>query len=194
MRELVPYAGPRSAFLQIAIDDLVQQDRLVPGQLAPLLRLTGVQQVLVARDGVVGATARSTCRHRAGPGTDRISGGSSIRPRRVVFRPPRAAACRRPANGVTRLEAPGRLLGVRLAAGPATVLEGDAEGVTELAAPWPARSPPPAVPGRRHRSRELAAESAAGATVALSDSARRRNFISSRTRGNRGPTLTATDP
>ena len=37
IREVVPYADQRSAQLQTAVDDLVQQDRLTPGQLGPLL-------------------------------------------------------------------------------------------------------------------------------------------------------------
>ncbi len=41
---------------------------------------------------------------------------------------------------------------------------------------------------------ELARLTAAGAPIVLSDSARRRLFVSPRTRGNRGPTLTATAP
>src|SRR5205085_1827658 len=44
IREVVPYADQRSAQLQTAVDDLVQQDRLAPGQLAPLLRLLGARQ------------------------------------------------------------------------------------------------------------------------------------------------------
>ena len=195
VRELVPYAGPRSAFLQIAIDDLIQQDRLVPGQLAPLLRLTGVQQVLVARDGV---------RRRNGaldPAATELALAQEPDLRRVEQYgaarryPPAAGRGVPPASQpeLTRLEAPGDSSGVRLAAGPATVLEGDAEGVTELAAHGlldPGR--PLFFAGDTDRG-TLAAESAAGATLALSDSARRRNFIASRTRGNRGPTLTATE-
>ena len=51
IREIVPYADRRSSQLQEAVDDLVQQDRLLPGQLPRLLRLMGVGQVLVPADG-----------------------------------------------------------------------------------------------------------------------------------------------
>ena len=195
VRELVPYAGPRSAFLQIAIDDLVQQDRLVPGQLAPLLSLTGVRQVLVARDGVRrrnGALdpAATELALAGQPALRAVEEYGAPRPY-----PPAAGRGVPPATRpeVTRLRAPGDRFGVRVAAGPATVLEGDAEGVTELAAHGlldPAR--PLFLAGDVDRAM-LAAEARAGATLVLSDSERRRNFIASRTRGNRGPTLTAAE-
>ena len=41
IREIVPYADRRSSQLQEVADDLVQQDRLLPGQLGRLLRLMG---------------------------------------------------------------------------------------------------------------------------------------------------------
>jgi len=50
VRQAIRYADPRAAQLQDATDDLVQQERLVPGQLAPLLRLMGVGDVVVQTD------------------------------------------------------------------------------------------------------------------------------------------------
>ena len=50
VRELARFADPHSSQLQTAIDDLVRQDRLVPGQLEPLLQLLGVGAVLVPTD------------------------------------------------------------------------------------------------------------------------------------------------
>ena len=44
------YAPRRASQLQAEVDDLVQQGRLVPGQLDPLLKLMGVGQVLVQSD------------------------------------------------------------------------------------------------------------------------------------------------
>ena len=51
VREIVPYADRRSSQFQEVVDDLVQQDRLVPGQLERLLRLMGAGSVLVPADG-----------------------------------------------------------------------------------------------------------------------------------------------
>ncbi len=51
VREIVPYADRRSSQFQEVVDDLVQQDRLVPGQLERLLRLSGAGTLLVPADG-----------------------------------------------------------------------------------------------------------------------------------------------
>ncbi len=196
IRELVPYADSRSAFLQIAVDDLVQQDRLVPGQLGELLRLAGVRQVLVARDGRLkrnGAVA-AVAAEAALSGQDDLKPLMDYGPRRVEpampgrgYEPARLAQ-------ISRRAAPGDGLGVRLAADPPTILEGDAEGVTELAVHGMLDSRRPLLLAGDVDEDELARLTASGAPIVLSDSARRRLFVSPRTRGNRGPTLTATAP
>jgi hypothetical protein len=50
-RYAVRYSDAHSSQLLTAVDNLVQQRRLVPGQLGRLLSLLGVQQVIVAADG-----------------------------------------------------------------------------------------------------------------------------------------------
>jgi hypothetical protein len=50
-RWIVPFADLRSTELQFTVDGLVNQERLRPGQLRPLLDLMGVGDVLVAADG-----------------------------------------------------------------------------------------------------------------------------------------------
>ena len=50
-RYSVRYSDPHSSQLMTAVDNLVQQRRLVPGQLGSLLRLLGVKQVLISSDG-----------------------------------------------------------------------------------------------------------------------------------------------
>lgn len=51
VRQVSRYADPRSSLLLTAIDDRIQQGRLYPGQLRPLLSLMSVDQALVATDG-----------------------------------------------------------------------------------------------------------------------------------------------
>ncbi len=51
-RYAVRYADPHSSQLLSAVDNLVQQRRLVPGQLDQMLSLLGVGQVLVGADGI----------------------------------------------------------------------------------------------------------------------------------------------
>ena len=62
IREIVPYADRRSSQLQNVLDDLLQQDRLVPGQLERLLGLVGA-----ARSGAGRRPSRAKRRARAGP-------------------------------------------------------------------------------------------------------------------------------
>jgi hypothetical protein len=50
-RYIVPFSDLRATELHWQVDALVNQERLVPGQLAPLLDLLGVGQVVVATDG-----------------------------------------------------------------------------------------------------------------------------------------------
>jgi len=50
-RYIVPFSDLRATELQWAVDALVSQERLLPGQLEPLLDLLGVGQVVVATDG-----------------------------------------------------------------------------------------------------------------------------------------------
>ncbi len=196
IREIVPYADSRSAFLQIAIDDLVQQDRLVPDQLGQLLRLTGVHQVLVARDGRLrrnGAVAAVAAEAALSEQRD-LDPLQDYGPRKVrEAMPGRGYEPARLAQ-ISRRGAPGDAFGVRLAVDPPTILDGDAEGVTELAAHRMLDARHPLLFAGDVGAGQLARMTAAGAPIVLSDSARRRLFVSPRTRGNRGPTLTATDP
>jgi arabinofuranan 3-O-arabinosyltransferase len=200
IREIVPYAGARSSQLQIAVDDLVQQDRLVPGQLGPLLRLLDVGQVLVAADSrrVRSGALDPVSVERALAGqTGLASASRSYGERRTYFPPPgRSGAplrapdiARRPVTGV---QPPG---GVRLRPlTKATILEGDAEGIPELAALGlldTRRTLFYAGDLDRRRLRELVSE---GAPLVLSDSARRRVFVAARLRSNRGATLGPDDP
>ena len=195
IREIVPYADSRSAFLQIAVDDLVQQDRLVPDQLSPLLRLMGVRQVVVARDGrlrrngaVAPVAVEAALSEQSG-----LTPVEDYGPRRT--QPPldgRGYPRTRLAQ-LTRRSAPGAGSGVRLAAGPSTILEGDAEGITELAAHELLDIGAPLFLAGDVSGSRLAHLAGAGAKIVLSDSARRRSFVAPRTRGNRGPTLTPSD-
>jgi arabinofuranan 3-O-arabinosyltransferase len=200
IREIVPYAGERSSQLQIAVDDLVQQGRLVPGQLGPLLRLLDVGQVLVAADSrrvrsgaLDPVSVESALAGQAGLAPTAQSYGE----RRTYHPPPGRSGARVRAPDIARRpvtdgERPG---GVRLLpATGATVLEGDAEGIPQLGALGlldPRRALFYAGDLDRERLRELVS---AGAPLVLSDSARRRVFVAARLRSNRGATLGPGDP
>ena len=81
-RYIVPFSDLRATELQWAVDALVNQERLVPGQLAPLLDLLGVGQVVVATDGDrtrggelgPAEVARALGRQPGATGTDALAG------------------------------------------------------------------------------------------------------------------------
>jgi arabinofuranan 3-O-arabinosyltransferase len=192
IREIVPYADRRSSQLQEVADDLVQQDRLVPGQLERLLRLMGAGTVLVPADGRVersGALdparaerALSTeewLRHPAGSYGGRLAvtpvrgwGGSSLSlPALRRFAIPRA-------DSAVRVHP----------LGATTVIDGDAHGLAALAAHGELPS------GALHYAgdlspAELRAALERGGTLVLTDSNRRRVVNSARLRLRYGPTL-----
>ncbi|HEY8866857.1 MAG TPA: alpha-(1-_3)-arabinofuranosyltransferase family protein, partial [Solirubrobacteraceae bacterium] len=132
------YADERSAQLLASIDELVQQGRLVPGQLKPLLQLIGVGQVLVPTDGV---TERNGALDPVRVSAALAWQGGFDRPAGLYGLPRNFS----PAAGWSGdpLVLPD-LRRYRLAPGPgivrahpragAVLLDGDAEGVVELAA------------------------------------------------------------
>ena len=200
IRELDRYADPRSAQLQVSADDLLQQGRLVPGQLDPLLRLMGVGQVLVAADGrrardgaldparVTGALSAQSGfdRPAARYGTERLvvpppgwGGGSQVVPDLRRYLMPGGAG-----PGIVRVHPrAGELL-----------LDGDADGIVELAANG-ALDPQRAVLYAADLSRrQIAKRVQEGATLAFSDSNRRRRVDRTQLTDNHGPTLGPDDP
>ena len=113
IREIVPYADRRSSQFQEVVDDLVQQDRLVPGQLERLLRLTGAGSVLRAdrRQARAKRRARSGTR-RAGAlgGALAAAPGTELRPAASGWFPRAAgeetrSTCRRCAASGLRVQA-----------------------------------------------------------------------------------------
>jgi arabinofuranan 3-O-arabinosyltransferase len=192
VREIVPYADRRSSQFQEVVDDLVQQDRLVPGQLERLLRVTGAGSVLVPADG---RPERSGALDPA-RAERALSGEPRLRRPEESYGPRQHAVPARGWGG-SPLELPSvRRYGVAGAADavrvhPAsgvTVLDGDADGIAELAAH-------DALPAGALRyagdlaPAELRDELERGGTLVLTDSNRRRVVNSARLRLRYGPTL-----
>ena len=191
------YADPRAVQLQGAVDDLVQQGRLVPGQLGPLLGHLGVGQVLVAADGLPQqsgesppATIADSLRDQ--PGFERAVAAYGPTRRYVPLRGQGGPSVALPdlrryatpgarGPGVVRLNAADRPL----------VLDGDGNGIAELAASA-GLSPSQALFYAGDLDRGAIREMVrSGATLVFSDSNRRRKLTSSLVRGNVGPTLPA---
>src|SRR4051794_31327367 len=178
VRNAVPYGDLRGTDLLWTTDSLLQQKRLVPGQLAALLRLMSVRQVVNASDDDPhrsgAADPSGSARPIAGQGLPRrrhyssqVRGYDVPRPRPLVRLEPRA---------------------------PLAVVDGSADGLADLAGLGilPARTPltyagdlaPPAIRGAATH----------GGTVVVSDSNRKRVFVVSRMQQNTSATLTASDP
>ncbi len=193
IREIVPYADRRSSQFQEVADDLVQQDRLLPGQLERLLRLTGAGTVLVPADG----------RPERSGALDPARAERALSREPWARRPARAYGDRLDAHAGARV---GRTNTVALPelrrfpiegaeaavrahpAGGVTVLDGDAHGIAALAAHR-------ALPEGALRyagdlsAAELRAELERGGPLVLTDSNRRRVVNSARLRLRYGPTL-----
>ena len=134
-RWIVPFADLRSADLQWTVDDLIGQERLRPGQLAPLLDLMGVGDLVVAADGDRSRSgrgaARATWRALLGSGP----AGRGLRPDRAGGarrRDDRAGAAACPRCGGSRSAPAGSCACCRAA--PLTVVDGGAGGLAGLAA------------------------------------------------------------
>ena len=196
VRGVVRYSDPRASQLLTGIDDLVQQGRAVPGQLPPLLSLAGVGQVLVATDGrgvQSGTTAPAfvaeTLRHSAGLDRPRGAWG----PERSFGPTAGRTGPRLTLPAVRAYDAPREGLEMVRLKQHETVVDGDADGIVSLAATGELRPADALFYAGDLAGDELRAMLARGATLVLTDSARRRLIAPSRLRTNHGPTLTAAD-
>lgn len=200
VRQITRPATEQAAQLLDSVDSRVQQGRLTPGQLPPLLQLMGVGRVLVGSD--------SSPRRSEALDPARVEDELSQQPGFAnpaanfgpvtTFQPPpdrggpavklgqvRAYAAPRPASPrITRVHP----------AEKAAVIDGDAEGVVALAgvgALNPGRASFYAADLTRASFSALLPDQP---TLTYTDSNRRRGVLGSKLTTNTGPTLGATDP
>src|SRR4051794_36231867 len=178
VRNAVPYGDLRGTDLLWTTDSPLQQDRLLPGELRPLLRLMSVRDVVAATDDDV---------HRSGA----IDPARSVRtivsqgltPGRVYGSGVRSFTVgdARPLVRVERRT-------------PVNLVDGSAEGIAALAV---AGTLPPRQPFKYAgdlSAAQIRAAARSGGAVAITDSNRRRVFVVSRMRQNTSTTLAASDP
>jgi arabinofuranan 3-O-arabinosyltransferase len=191
------YADPRAVQLQGAVDDLVQQGRLVPGQLGPLLEHMGVGEVVVAADGrpersgeSPPATIAETLRDQ--PGFERPAGAYGpvglYAPLRGQGGPPVELP------DLRRYDTPGERGpgAVRLhATEGAVVLDGDGNGIAGLAASGGLRPGQALFYAGDLDRRAIRDRVRSGAALVFSDTNRRHRLTPSVIRGDVGPTLSA---
>ncbi len=192
-RYIVPFADLRSTELQWATDALLTQERLVPGQLRPLLELQGVGDLVTAADrdrargGNLGLA--ETVRQLRGQG---LAGGRPFGPVGST-----AAAPERLQGAVRTAQYTDRRLGGRMLTAvprnPLTVIDGGATGLTGLAA-FGALDPSHPYAYAPDLSRaQLQQAAATGATFVFTDGNRRQAFVAARQLGDRGAVLTVGD-
>ncbi len=196
VRYETPYSDLRAVDLLTTTDDLVQQRRLVPGQLVGLLRLLGVGAVVSGADddisrsgaidpaaaaGVLGAQLGAATRNYGPVRVHPAAAGDATGAVRLpeVRRYPVAGA-----RGIVHVDP----------TGPPTIVDGGAEGLADLAAfGGLPREAPVLYAGDQSRAglRRFAAQ---GANIVVTDSNRRREFLPESTQQNRGATLQQTEP
>src|SRR4051794_20221826 len=177
VRNAVPYGDLRGTDLLWTTDALLQQGRLLPGQLAALLRLMSVRDVVSGRDddarrsGAVdpAASIRALAAQglARGPVYSRAVRGFRVeRPRPLVRLEPRRAP---------------------------TVVDGSADGLAGLAAFGALPAAGPLAFAGDLTPEAIRAGARGGGTVVVSDSHRRRAFVVSRLQQNTSATLAADD-
>jgi hypothetical protein len=196
VRYETPYSDPHASDLLITVDGLVQQRRLVPGQLDPLLRLMGVRAV------VSGSDADPTLSGALEPAAAaaELEGQGLTRPSRSFGpRAPVAAAHGDIGPGavlpqVRRYDVqPGRGIVSVAPRTPAAIVDGSAQGLADLAAFGALPQRRPILYAGDLTKAQLRDEAASGAEVVVTDSNRRRQFLATHTQQNLGRTLAATE-
>jgi arabinofuranan 3-O-arabinosyltransferase len=197
VRSVVPYSDLRADDLLWTVDGLVQQQRLLPGQLPPLLRLLAAGAVVTGADGDRGrsgavgdAEAARSVAAALGPASRRYGAVRAVRAQAGTLEPP----ARLPE--VSRRDVdPGAtgLVRVRPAGAP-EIVDGSGAGIASLAATGGLDLDRTLLYAADRTPAQLRADARAGADLAITDSNRRRTLAASRARHGEGPTLAADDP
>ena len=194
-RVIVPYSDLRAVDLLWTIDGLVHQQRVLPGQLPALLRLIGVRAVVTATDSNIARSDAPWPSDVAGtlaaqPGFARAA--RDYGPSRPVPAAPGELEQNAVLPEVRRYDLPSARGLVRVEPRSAPVIvEGSAEGIAALAGFGALPREGPLLYAADLSASELRRAARAGAEVVVSDSNRRRAFVSSRLEQNTGATLAA---
>ncbi len=200
VRQIARPATEPAAQLLDSVDERIQQGRLTPGQLPPLLQLMGVGRVLVAADsspqrGEALDPARAAAVLAEQPGFEKAA--ASFGPVASFSPPPDRGGVAVKLPQVRAYAAPKpaypRISRVHSAQAPA-VVDGDAEGLIAMAAVGaldPTKASFYAADLNKGSLRALLAERP---TLTFTDSNRRRGVLVAKLTTNTGPTLGATDP
>jgi len=197
VRYETPYSDLHADDLLATVDDLVQQRRLFPGQLSPLLRLMGVGAVVTGSDDDI---TRSGAIDPAAAAGDLAANGFAHPSRSygpVTAFPP-AAGDIGPTQSlpqVRRYDVPaGRGIVHVDSGGSATIVDGSGAGLADMAALGELPAHSPIFYAGDLNTAALQRQTAAGADVVVTDSNRRQQFVPEYPQQNLGDVLSATDP
>ena len=197
VRYETPYSDLHAVDLLTTVDDLVQQNRLVPGELEPLLRLMGVGAVVTGADDNIQLSGAedpaAAAKVLAGQGLSTPS--DSYGP---VTHHPAAAGDIGPGTNlpeVRRYDITGSrgLVHVDPVATP-TVVDGSAESLADLAAFGGLPQTSAVLYAGDQTSAQLRSLAAGGANLVVGDSNRRQEFLPESTQQNLGAVLPADQP
>jgi arabinofuranan 3-O-arabinosyltransferase len=194
-RAEVPYADLRATDLMWTIDSLVHQQRLLPGQLPPLLGLIGVRTVVTGADDDLArsdapAPADAAAALAAQPGfsdpTRSFGRLSSFAPSSLGPR------VKLPEVRTYDLPSGRGIVSVQPRANP-VIVDGSASALAELAAFGALPATRAVLYAADLSPGEMRTELAAGGDVVISDSNRRQAFVAGSLEQNTGPVLTPSE-
>jgi arabinofuranan 3-O-arabinosyltransferase len=197
VRYETPYSDLHAVDLLTTVDDLVQQRRLVPGQLTPLLSLMGVGAVITGADDDISRSGAIDPAAAAGVLAEQLGAKPSDSYGPVKSLAPAAGDVGKPVAlpEVRRYDTSSTRGLVHVdSSRPATLVDGSAQGLADLAAFGGLSAHAPIFYAGDLSTRSLRTQAAAGANVVITDSNRRRQFLPQSTQQNLGATLAATEP
>ncbi len=183
IRNVPPYDDLHATDYLWTVDDLVQQQRLLPGQLPPLLNLMSARAVVTAaddNDALSGALAPEPAARELTDQTGLSRPARSYGPVRTFPSPSATAdpASRLPQVRIYPATARG-LVRIEPRAMP-TVVDGSAQGLANIAALGELSASRPVFYAGDETAAAIRAQAQAGGSVFITDSNRRRAFVASR--------------
>jgi hypothetical protein len=191
VRYETPYSDLHADDLMTTVDNLVQQRRLVPGELKPLLALMGVGTVVtgadddLSRSGAIDPAAAApelnqqlgNESHGYGPVSTMPAALGDVGP--AVSLPEVRSYALAPGRGIVHVDP----------AGPATIVDGSAQSLADTAAFGALSGSSPILYAGDTTASTARREAAAGANLVVGDSNRRRAFLPQSAQQDLGPTL-----
>ena len=196
VRYETPYSDLHAVDLLTTVDNLVQQRRLVPGELKPLLGLMGVGSVVtgtdddLSRSGAIDPAAAApvlsqqlgSARHNYGPVSKLPAAAGDVGS--SVSLPEVRSYGLAPGRGIVHVDP----------AGPATIVDGGAQSLADMAAFGALPSTSPILYAGDMNATTARRDAVAGANLVVGDSNRRREFLPQSTQQDLGATLGQSQP